>query len=280
MTYRSLTKLLGVAACACWFILLGGSAVASPTEEGPGTMLSLEAGWRDKYVWRGMPLSEEGVVQASATLAGGGFSLNLWTNLDTTDWGEEAGYGDQAGNVTEIDFSGAYEHGFGPVVIGLGFSTYSYPNTAEGATAKEPSTTEVFLSAGLDVPGSPTLTCSVDGDQAEGANYAALTVGHAFHLLEADALGVELEVGAAVGYANQKFIRYYYGIMDEGDDWHDWSVDAALAFGLPAGLTLTTAYRYDALINHALRDEVEEVWDLEPEGGVFSVTLGWAYPAE
>ncbi len=230
--------------------------------------VSLEALYAESYIWRGMPVNEETVLQPSLTLSGNGFSLNFWGNVDLTDWGEQAGYGDESGNATEIDYTGAYERSVGPLNLSIGFANYTFPHTGLSPT------TEVFISAGLDVLLSPSVTCYVD-QVAEGANYTSIDLSHSFDLYESGDWAVQANVSAHAGYANDKNVQTYYGLSDNSA-WHDWSAGVALPVSMKGGFYLAPAYTYSSLWHEDIRDRVDDNWKMSPRAGVFTVSIGWS----
>lgn len=239
----------------------------------PGAMAlegAVDATWAQRYVWRGIPVNEEAVIQPSITLSGEQFSLNVWANMDLTDWGEGAGYGDESGDFTEVDYTGSFQAGLGPAELGAGFITYTFPNHSEWGPAL--STTEAWLSLGFDVPLSPSLAwyLDVDDQPSEGAGYMSLDLGHSFELGEFAAL----ELSGHLGWANHKFLKFYYQINEESD-LHDWSAGVSLLVSLPGGLYLAPGYYYTSLLEDESRDVVEDEWDLDTEAGIFMVSVDW-----
>ncbi len=233
--------------------------------------LAIDATYAERFVWRGMPLNEESVIQPSVTISKDGFGLNVWGNMDLTDWGEEAGYGDESGRFTELDYSGYYETSVGPVNMGGGYATYTYPNQDELGLS---STTEAFLSLGLDVPLSPTVTTYLDVDEPEDHEYASYTgfdIGHSFELAE----WVALDISAHLGLANHRFFEANYGI-DVYHNLHDWSAGVALPVSLPKGFYIIPAYSYSSLIEPDARDAVDDDWGLDPDAWVFTLSAGWS----
>lgn len=243
---------------------------------GAGTAAEMEGGidltFAGRYIWRGIPLNEEAVLEPSIGISGGGFSLNVWGNMDLTDWGEDAGYGDETGDFTEIDLTADYSREFGPVTLAAGFVTYTFPNLTElGAV----STTEVYGGISLDVPLSPSLTSyvDIDGQATEGANYTSLDLGHSFELYKSGDFAVGLDLSGRLGYANDKFIKAYFGITEESR-FSDWSASVALPVTMPHGFYVTPAYVYSSLMSGPLREEVADNWGLDQEAGVFMVSVG------
>ena len=246
---------------------LAGNARAEGVEVGLDITLA------ERYIWRGIPLNEEYVLQPSLTVGASGFYVNGWANVDMTDWGDykAVGYGDETNQPTEIDYSAGYETTVGDMlIVGFGFVNYTFPHQREiGFVA----TTEIYGTLGFDVPLSPTFTAYVDEDQAEGAGYISMDIGHSFNLFESGDMSVGFDFGGHLGWANHKFVKTYYGLNEESR-FHDWSLSGALPITVMEGVSITPAYVYTSVMT----DELRDFWDAAPadldkEVGIFTVTL-------
>jgi hypothetical protein len=240
--------------------------------------VGLDTVWAERYIWRGIPLNEEYVLQPSLTVGAAGFALNVWGNVDLTDWGasKQVGYGDERGRPTEIDYTGSYTASLldDKLLLGFGFVNYTFPHQHElGA----PAITEVFGKAGLKVPLSPTLTAYWGTDQVEGSIYASLDLDHTFKLREQGNSGVGLKLAGHLGYADHKFIESCYRNhqgqpMNLDARFHDWSLQAALPLTLAKGVSLTPAYTYSAIMTDELRAAIDRS-GRHKEAGIFTLTL-------
>jgi len=254
-------------------LVVMAACLGSVSAKAEGTEVGLDVTWAERYLWRSMPVNDEYVLQPSLTVGGGGFYLNGWANVDLTDWGldKKAGYGDERNNPTEIDFAAGYEGSIldDKVSLGFGFVNYTFPNLEDiGWVA----TTEIYGSVGLDVPLAPALTAYVDEDQAEGAAYIALDLGHSFPIVEDR---ISLDLSGHLGWANHKFIKTYYGGMNKDSRLHDWVLTGSAPITLMEGITLTPAYQYSSIMSDDLRDFWDEA-DREKEIGIFTLTLSIA----
>ncbi len=249
----------------------GSEQPAEPEEEKLEFYAS--AAFAGSYIWRGMPVNDEPVLQPDLGISKGGFSLDIWGNIDLTDFGKEAGYGDQAGNLTEIDYTASYEHSFDKLTVFGGFVTYTFPNLHLN------SSTEAFLGLNLDVPSQPTLTYNmdVDGNYTSPAAYIALDLSHSFSVYEQGDISITIDPSAHLGYSTQEFCKTYYGHRNEMDDsWHDWALGVAVPISLPYGFAITPSYSFSSLIDPELRDIVNDHWDLEPDNSVFMINIEWS----
>jgi hypothetical protein len=257
-------------------LLWTGSGTAGEKEAG----IELEAAvtFAERYIWRGLPLNQQYVLQPSLTVGGSGLYLQVWTNMDLTDWGghRKAGYGDETGHFSEIDYLAGYEAALFEerLLFGFGFANYTFPRQRElGAAA----TTEIYGCVGLGIPLSPTLTAYVDEDQAEGAAYLSLDINHIFNLWEEGEAKLGFEVNGHLGWANHKFIKTYY-TQDNGrplnleSRFHDWMFSGGLPLTLPGGLAVTPAYVYTSIMTDELRKRLDAA-ELDKEAGYFTVIV-------
>jgi hypothetical protein len=133
-----------------------------------------------RYVWRGQSLSKGVVLQPSVTVTYGGFSANLWSNVDLDTHEED----DDGLVMNETDLTLAYAGSVGPVALSGGLIHYDF----DGAD-----TEEVFLTAALPVFLNPTLSLYYDFDEGDGG-FASLAVSQAFPVTEK----IALTAGASV----------------------------------------------------------------------------------
>ena len=147
-----------------------------------------------KYIWRGQRLTNDWSLQPSATVGIGGFSFNVWGNMDLTAVNEgdalfipenpDAPPGDHAGlrgQFSEIDYTFSFARSLENVSFDSGAIFYTFPER----TASLAATTELYGSVSLDsVPLAPSATLYVDvdetGDSGSTGLYFLLGAGHSF----------------------------------------------------------------------------------------------------
>ena len=169
--------LLTIVALSAWGL---GFNTAWAEEDKPNG--SADIGILSKYVWRGYELSDDSIViQPSATVSYKGFSFNLWGNLDTDTDGEDES------DFNETDWTLSYDTSIGPVDLGVGYIYYSldYGDDAE----------EFYISAGLGLPLSPTLTIYREVADLQGW-YMNLGISHSFDLPRR----ITLDLAGSLGY--------------------------------------------------------------------------------
>ena len=172
-----LTGLIGILTLFLFPVITWAGEEEKPTA-------SADVGAFSKYVWRGYELSDDSVViQPSASVGYKGFGLNLWGNLDT----DVDGTLDDDSEFNEIDMTLSYDKSFGPVALGVGYIYYGL----DGLDDAE----EIYLSVGLDVLLSPTLTVYREIADLQGW-YFSFGISHSFSLPK----DITLDLAGSVGY--------------------------------------------------------------------------------
>jgi len=162
------------------------------------------------YVFRGATFNDGLVVQPGLEVSGMPVRLGVWGNLDLDDYDGAL----DEGQFSEVDLYAAYELPMPekcPLGLSVGYTEYLYPGFGDavletdaegkptaGATQGE-ADREFSLSAGLDIPLSPSVTVyyGVAGG-LEDSIYVEGSVGHGFTIAET----VSLDLGALVAYSS------------------------------------------------------------------------------
>jgi uncharacterized protein (TIGR02001 family) len=214
--------------------------LAAETEaEDADFSLSLDVTWASKYVWRGIAVTDDPVVQPSVTASWGGLSLNVWANLDTTD------VNDFEGQFLEVDYTLGYSWTWGDFAFSVGAIHYQFPQ------AHAFDTTEVYAAVGLDVPTSPTLAVYQDVDEADGT-YITLSFRHTFEDVwkPSESVAVSVDVGASVAWGSGKHNAFYYG--STGSGWADATVSLGLPIAIGEHVTVTPAVNYSWILDDGI----------------------------
>ncbi len=182
-----------------------------------------------QYVWRGMVLTPEPVLQPSLSASILGFGFGFWGNMDLTDVnGYDAKF-------NEINWVASYGFSFPLVSLGAGLIYYDYPNTDINATA------EVYFTGSVSVLLSPTLEYYYDFKEVDGG-YVNLGISHPVELSES----LDLELGASLGYGSNGYNKHYF-ILDTAT-----ATDFLLTAGVPIKpipfFTLTPSVSYSTLL--------------------------------
>ena len=222
-----------------------------------GDTISTEASvdWVTSYVWRGMRLTNNPVIQPSVTVSAYGISLNAWGSIDVTDVNEENGADYR---LQEVDYTASYSYA---PVEGLdltgGFAWYAFSGFD--------STGEVFATATLSkVLLSPSLSAYYDVNEADGF-YLNAGVEHEFEITQK--LGLTLAGG--LGWGSRNYHEYYFGDSASGA-LSDAQLKATLAYAFTDYLSVSVYGGYALLLESEVRDLGEEVYGNAdtPFGGI------------
>ena len=162
--------------------------------------LDFDLTYNSKYVWRGIEVTPDPVLQPSVEFACGDLTLGVWANMDTT------GVNDFDDPFNEIDFTLDYAFAWKKVTFSVGAIHYVFPQ------AHAADTTEAYLAVGLDVLASPTLTVYQDLDEHDG-RYLTISVGHTFDDVWKPAADVtmSIDLAASLAWGSRKHNQFYYG---------------------------------------------------------------------
>ena len=213
------------------------------------------------YVWRGMVLTDDPVLQPALTLSSHGFSLNVWGSVDLTDVNEDDG---DSLHLQEIDYTASYS---ASPVEGLDLTGGLTYYTFSGLD----STAEVFGTVAFScLPLKPTLSGYYDVDEGEGW-YLNAAVAHTFSLTEK--LGLTLSGG--VGWGDRKYHEFYFG-GTSGSAVSDLLLKATLSYALSDSLSVAVYAGYATLLDHEVQDLGEEVYgESDTAFGGVSVSLSF-----
>ena len=204
-----------------------------------------------QYNWRGMVLNEDLSLQTSVTLAYGGFSFNVWGQMDLTDFGEDTcHYTDdcdsRAWQFTEIDFVLDYSHSFGKFTVGTGIIFYEFPNWDHSED-----THEVYLATSYDCLLQPALTIYYDFDEVE-AFYLNLAVGHSFPINEK----LSIDLSSSIGWGDSDFSEYNFG--EDSSALIDFNFGVVTPYKVTDKITLTPTLMFSSIIDSDNRDSVDD----------------------
>lgn len=229
-----------------------GDGIEMPT-------FGFDAAFNNKYLWRGLLLTDGPVLQPSATVAWYRFSFNIWGNLDLDD------ANNMSGEFNEVDYTIDYStEVFGPLDGSVGFIVYDFPNTPFATT------TEFYVGLGLDVPLSPSLTAYFDIDEVDGI-YLNGSIGHSVELPEViESVSASLDLGLNVGWGNDKHNTAYYGSNTSG--FTDMGISASLPITIGEHVTVAPSLTYTTILNDDLRGAVAN-----DDNVVYGVTISISF---
>ncbi|NQU12978.1 MAG: hypothetical protein HQ561_02475 [Desulfobacteraceae bacterium] len=192
---------------------------------------SADVGVFSQYIWRGWELSKDSVViQPSATLGYKGFSINVWGNWDTHQ------YGLDKSSWNETDLTLSYERSFGPINLSGGWVYYALNSFDDQQ--------EFFFIIEGDVMLAPTFSVYKDITKVDSW-YFNLGISHSFEL----PMDMNLDLAASAGYyvINSRYVVTAAGDEKVGDNYsafHDGVVSASLNIPFAKYFTCTPMIAY------------------------------------
>ncbi len=178
--------------------LLAASASAQAT-------LGVEAAPYSSYVWRGVSLSSNLVVQPGAylTFPVGRMGLRFggWANVEPGKYDDplndvSQGGGTSSMNLTEVRLSSELNRSAANMNVAAGVLAYLYPNDSVAAFNKDANSVEIFGKVGLKTVLSPSLALYYDLDKVKGA-YLEGSVSHSIPVTPT----FPLQLGALAGFS-------------------------------------------------------------------------------
>lgn len=206
------------------------------------------------YVWRGLKLSEDWVIQPTVGLTYGGFGANLWSNYD----------GD-AKEATETDLTLNYATSFDKVGLEVGYIYYELEGLQD--------TQELYVSVGYDFIVSPSLTVYYDYDEGTGA-FFVFALDYSRDLTEK----VALSLGASASYLADNNVVGLDMNGDEYSDFHNGEVSASLSISPGGNFYIEPMIAY----SFALSDDAEDgisAYSFDGDDNTFygGVTVGLSF---
>jgi uncharacterized protein (TIGR02001 family) len=218
--------------------------VAEEMEEAPKLEASVDATVANLYIWRGLVLTDDPVFQPSVDLNKWGFNLNIWGNMDLGD------VNNADRRFTEIDFTLGYSHSFEQLTVGAALLHYMFPNT----TFED--TTELVLSAELDVLLSPSLSIVFDLDESRWRQLLEprsrpLDPDVALH----GSGSWSIDFSGSIGYGNADYHQLY--VSTNKDGLSDLMLGVSAPFDFGNGIVLTPFVNFTSIITDDLRDAID-----------------------
>jgi len=213
-------------------------SIISPAVAGIKPDISADLGVYNKYVWRGMVLTDEAVLQPGASLEFMGFGLGIWGNMDLTDINENSS------EFNEIDYTLSYGLAVPMFDLNFGLIYYDFPNTTANAT------TELFVEASAGVILSPSIGIYADIDEIKGT-YISLGAGHSIPLNPT----LSLDIDAALGLGTKGYTDGYFGVAEITPSTDalsagvsDFSIGASVSFSVIPMISVTPSVTYATLL--------------------------------
>jgi len=191
-------------------MMLAGGVLAFAALSAPGTVsgqvvLTGDGGAFNSYVWRGVTLTNQVVLQPDAYLTvpagGGSLVVGAWGSIEPGRYDDPVhhlseGGGTSSFNATEVDVWAEYGHSLGPKLTGtLGSVLYLFPNQL-GLTNDVNRTVELYGKLQAGVPLSPKLAAWYDVDKVKGL-YLEGSLAHPIPAVP----GFPVTLGALAGFS-------------------------------------------------------------------------------
>lgn len=222
-------------------VLLMGTISGTAGALGP-VDVGADLTFMSKYTWRGMALNDDPVLQPSVTVGLGGLSLNIWGNMDFTDYhGTEYEF-------NEVDYTLDYTVDLPLFSMSLGAMRYNYT----GLPGWDP-TTELYLGLESGLPGNPAIMIYQDVDKGEGT-YIEAGVAQSLPV----APFASLEVSAMLGWGSGVHNRYNYEIAGMNGGLTDVSLSLGLPIGIGEIFSITPTASVISVVNSDIRDNYDK----------------------
>lgn len=256
-------------ASLCAITVLAAGCIL-PKDQHPNVTIGTKLA--SKFVHRGQTLVNQPVLQPalqidSPTVDGGGMRVTVEANMDLRNNTGAAWFPDgHAGRFTQIEFVGAYSRKVGDIDLEAGIHSYNLPNGLEFPLGERGGTTEVFVSASMEVlEARPYLSLHYDFDEVR-ASYLRGGITEDFELGE----GIALNLDGSLGYAASSQSAWMYG-LDHGG-FADLRGSAEVSYRYDERTTLAFGLHASSITDKTLRRWF--VQDLGFDADPIWVTLG------
>ena len=221
-------------------IFVVGNAVA---QDEPVFSADLTVDYNSKYVWRGIQVVDESVIQPGVSGSAYGFTGSIWANIDMTD------INGTQGEFSEIDYALDYSTAIGesPVGVSAGIIHYLFPTI--GAT--DASTTEIYFGAGFDTFLSPFITYYLDVNSVDGG-YLQFGIGHSLEMETDSDVTIGLDMSASFGLGDSDYNSVYFGVSEA--ELNDFTASIGVPIGFSNGLSLTPSFNVSTLLGEQIGD--------------------------
>ena len=197
-------------------------------------------GLMSKYIWRGVNLNDDFVIQPDLAVHYGRLTGVIWASFDTTD---EANNADNEFN--EFRYQLQYGKALDNMDVIAGYIYYDYPNTNKEETQ------ELFASATLsDVVFKPTFSLYFDFDEVDGV-WGSVSGSYSESTEE-----MIWRLDASLGFGSGSFNDYYFGV--DGSGITDLTVSISTDFMLYQEVTVTPFVGWTILIDGDIKDASED----------------------
>lgn len=229
---KSSQKIIEAALLVALFFVISSNAFAQP-------MVGADMAFKNKYIWRGIPFNDEGVLWPDVWATYKGFTFIFFGSMEMTDV-----YANQ-NKFTEVDYYFDYSRAFGKINASFGYAHYTYPNTTFATTG------ELYGKASTDlkyVQGA--LIAYLDIKEAKGI-YISPSVSKSFEVEK-----VTPTLTMSLGYGSSQHNNYWIGVDKSG--LTDLTTTLKLDYTPPGNLSnymmFTADLNYSKILSSDLAD--------------------------
>jgi uncharacterized protein (TIGR02001 family) len=225
-----------------------------------------DIGVASKYIWRGMTLDDQPVVQGGVTVSHeNGLYANVWGNYSLSgDYAQDV-FGGSDG-LNEVDYTVGFAGTAGVLDYDVGYIYYTFPNTTFESTS------EIYAGLALNnLPVTPSIYAYYDIDEAKGF-YVVADLNYSKDLSEA----LSMEVGASLAWASSNFNEFYYGGRDSASI-SDVKFYTGLSYALSDSVSLSGSLAYSFFPDGAARDAAKASYNDEEANLFGSVSVSYSF---
>lgn len=231
-------------------MLVAGTATVSAAE------VTIGADVASSYVWRGITLNKDAVVQPSLAVEhDSGFAIEVWSNFDIGD--DDGAYVKR--EFSEIDFDLSYTVDLDMVSVTIGYIEYTFPaaggfvDEETGESSVVTADREGYISLGADV---------IDGLSLELTAYQNFAASDTTYVVLAAEYGLEVADGLSLAL-NGSIAYGAKGATAGGKSgMHDYLVGLTAEYEVAEGVALSAFVNYvgsldtDVLPKDVVREDV------------------------
>jgi len=199
-----------------------------------------------RYVFRGMLINDDPVVQPQASFYLGPMSLSAWGNLDLSKENDSRGRFSEVRYIADFAFEIAEA-----LQIYAGGIYYTYPNDTFvpnfPSQPREHDTWEAYAGATVDFFIRPSVTVFQDVKRANGTYVVGAA---AFDLDLTD--GLALQLSSSVGWGSRDYNEYYFNVNEKA--FTDAAVTASLPIQIGEVFVLTPFATFTTIMDTQLKD--------------------------
>ncbi len=247
-------------------LILAAGMIATPAAEiyaaedgADGFSAYTELDAVSKYVWRGLPLSDNEAYQPSVTFSQYGFTGNIWLNYSVEQ--------PRHNKVSELDYALSYERELLGVAVSPGFVLYTYPEAdSYGDGYVKLSWPVAFLKIFTD------QYLSVICVDIAGGYYGDAGLGYEKQF----AGGAIWSSSALLGWGSSKFNSFNYAAEGLASQLNILVIDTAVTVKLSEKGSLRPHLTYSATLPGGFRDALKAA-DYKADNLVVGLAAGYKF---